>query len=418
MKNVVIIGGGASGLLSAILIKKQCPNCKVTILERLERVGKKILATGNGRCNFSNINVSSDKYNNKTFVEQFIKTFGYQEVSNVFSELGLVSRVDSEGRAYPYSEVANSFLDVLRVNLKKYGIIEKTNFEVTRIVNIGSKDEPQYVIENTRRQTVDADYIVIATGGKASPVLGSNGSGYALLKPWKVKVSNLEPGLVGIKVDTAKIRGLSGLRIKCRAMIYDKKAKENVWTEDGEVLFKDDGISGIVVMQMASIISRYEISRNHLHFYLALDLLPNYNEDELLKVLQQRQAVMKDLEVSEFFVGVFPKILALNILRNAKIDLSGYISDLSINELIRIVNTVKLYDFEYKGMYGFDRAQVTVGGIETSEFKKGTLELTKAPHMYAAGEIINVDGECGGYNMHWAFASACQVAKEITERVK
>lgn len=418
MKNVVVIGGGASGIFSAILIKQNCPDCHVTIVERLERIGKKILATGNGRCNFSNSNVSSEKYNNQKFVEPIINKYNFDVIKSKFTELGLITRIDSEGRAYPYSEVANSFLDVLRVNLKKYKIEEKTNFEVTRIINIGSKEEPQYVIENSRRQTIDADYIVLATGGKASPILGSNGSGYGLLKPWKVKITNTEPGLVGIKVDTTKIRGLSGIRVKCRAMIYDKKAKNNIWEEDGEVLFKDDGLSGIVIMQMASIISRNEVNKSHLHFTTALDLLPNYDDDELLKLFKQRQESMKDLEVSEFFVGIFPKILALNVLRNSKIDLSGYISDLTINELIRMVNTVKLYEFEYKGMYGFDRAQVTVGGIELNEFKKGTLELTKVPHVYACGEIINVDGKCGGYNMHWAFASGYQVASEISERVK
>lgn len=418
MKNVVVIGGGASGLFSAILIKQNCPNCNVIVVERLERVGKKILATGNGRCNFSNKNVSSRKYNDKKFVDPFISRYDFDAIRDKFTELGLITRIDGEGRAYPYSEVANSFLDVLRVNLKKYKIEERTNFEVTRILNIGTKDSPQYVVENTRRQTIDADYIVIATGGKASPVLGSNGSGYALLKPWKVKITNTEPGLVGIKIDPSKIKGLSGVRVKCKAMIYDKKEKQNIWGEEGEVLFKEDGLSGIVIMQMATMIARNEISKSHHHITTSLDLLPDYHEDDLLKLFQQRQSTMKNLEVSDFFVGVFPKILALNVLRNAKIDLSGYISDLTLNELIRIVHTIKLYEFEYKGMYGYDRAQVTVGGISLDEFKPGTLELTKAPNIYACGEIINVDGECGGYNMHWAFASGYQVAKEISERVE
>ena len=256
MKNVVIIGGGASGLFSAILIKQNCPNCNVIVVERLERVGKKILATGNGRCNFSNKNVSSRKYNDKKFVDPFISRYDFDAIRDKFTELGLITRIDSEGRAYPYSEVANSFLDVLRVNLKKYKIEERTNFEVTRILNIGTKDSPQYVVENTRRQTIDADYIVMATGGKASPVLGSNGSGYALLKPWKVKITNTEPGLVGIKIDPSKIKGLSGVRVKCKAMIYDKKEKQNIWEEEGEVLFKEDGLSGIVIMQMATMIAR------------------------------------------------------------------------------------------------------------------------------------------------------------------
>lgn len=418
MKNVVIIGGGTSGLFASIMIKKMCPECHVTVLERLERIGKKILATGNGRCNFSNSNVAPNKYNNKSFVEPFISDFDYHSLCKEFNSLGLITREDSEGRAYPYSEVANSFLDVLRLNMKKYHVEEKCNFEVVKIINDGKKDQPHYIIENSRRQTIEADYVVLATGGKAAPVLGSNGTGYGLLKPFKVKVTNTEPGLVGVKVDPAKIKGLSGIRIKCRVLLHDKKLKQNVWEEKGEVLFKDDGLSGIVIMQLASMISRHEIAKAHYQCTIGLDLLPQYSDERLLDVLVKRQENMGSLEVSDFFVGVFPKILALNILRQAKIDLSGYISDLTMMEFIRIINTIKMYELEYKGMYGFDRAQVTVGGIDLGEFKRGNLELTKAPQIFVCGEVLNIDGECGGYNMHWALASAYHVAKQITERVK
>lgn len=416
MKKIVIIGGGTSGLFSSIYIKKLCPDCEVTVVERLERIGKKILATGNGRCNFSNMHVNNKKYNNTSFVSSTLKELDYKHLVEELDNLGLMTITDSEGRAYPYSEMANSFLDILRINMKKYRVIEKCNFDVNRITNIGSDNEPKFIIEDTRKQRIEADFIVLATGGKASPLLGSNGSGYGLLKPWHIKVTHTEPGLVGVKVDPQGIKGLSGIRIRPKVSLWDKKAKQKVWEECGEVLFKDDGVSGIVIMQMASIIARGEIVKASNHYSFEFDLIPNIDEETLFSMLVKRREAMADAETSEFLNGIFPKVLGFNLIKRSKIDLSSHVENISMKDLIRLTDAIKYFTLEYKGLYGFDRAQVTVGGIDLHEINKHTLEFIRIPQMYACGEVLDVDGECGGYNMHWALASAYVVAKSIKEK--
>ncbi len=411
MSKVVIIGGGASGLFCAISLKKLNPNLDVVILERLERVGKKILSTGNGKCNFSNINVNSVKYNAPNFVCNYLSLLPKEELYKMFSEMGLLYREDSEGRLYPYSESANSFLDVIRNNIKKYGIEEKCNFEVNKLSYV----DDEFIIENTRRQQIEADYVVLATGGKAYPVLGSNGSGYSLLKPWKVKITDTYPGLAGVKVDENDIKGLSGLRFKGKVSLYDTKSKRKIGEEFGEIQFKDEGISGIVIMQLSSIISRFNVLKASNNFLFEVDLLPHLSEDELINLLIERRNIYKSFEAFEYLNGIFPKNLSLLLLKKAKIDLSTYVENITNKEIIKLSSIIKEYTLIYKGQYGFDRAQVTVGGVDLSELNKD-LSLSRLPSMYLCGEIINVDGECGGYNMHWAFVSGYAVAKAIAEK--
>ena len=412
MSKVAIIGGGASGLFCGIMLKKQNPNLDVVILERLERVGKKILSTGNGKCNFSNSLVSAVKYNNPIFVDPFLRYYPKEILYQDLLDFGLLYREDKEGRMYPYSESANSFLDVLRNNAKKYGVIEKCNFEVTKI----NKVYDSFIIENTRRESLEADYVVVAAGGKAYPVLGSNGSGYNLLKPFKVKITETLPGLVGVKVDESEIKGLTGLRYKAKVSLIDKKAKQKVHEEEGEIQFKDDGISGIVIMQMSSIISRSNISRTSQNYYFEIDLLPHIKEDSLIEMLLERRNSFKGFEALEFLNGIFPKNLGLLLLKRSKIDMSSYIENISNKDIIKLAAAIKTFIINYKGLYGFDRAQVTVGGIDLLEVNKDNLSLKKEPNIYVCGEILNIDGECGGFNMHWALVSGYIVSKSIIER--
>jgi len=414
MKRIAIIGGGCSGLFASILLKRWCPDYEVIILERLERVGKKILSTGAGRCNFSNLNLNPTKYNNPQFVNPIIRKLDNEKLIETFESLGLVSTFDSEGRVYPFSEQATSFLDILRLNIKKLKIVEKTNFEAKKITL--NKKNDTFLIEDTRKQVIEANYVVISTGGKASPVLGSNGSGFNLLKPYKVKITETLPGLVGVTVDSQDIKGLSGQRIKACAILYDKKQKKEIWKESGEVLFKDDGLSGIVIMQMASMISRNNINKNTICSSFTLDLMPNTPDEELTKMLFKRKSNFEKLECSEFLSGMFTKTLGFNLIKRAKLDLSQYISDLADRDILRLAHTIKNYTLEYKGLYGFERAQVTVGGIDLSEVNQETLELYKIPKCYACGEVLNVDGECGGYNMHFALASSYVASLAIKEK--
>ena len=414
MQEVAIIGGGAAGLFTALylkyqLIKEDIDDVAIIIYERLERTGKKLLATGNGRCNLSNSKVNKDKYNNPEFVKSFIKQFGFKDLKDFLYQMGLYITTDEVGRAYPHSETANTVLDVLRTKIKQYDIEERCNSEVKKLTKFRNK----FVIETVLNQKFIADYVVMTTGGKAAEIHGSNGSGYTLLKSLKHKVIEPKPGLVSIKTDEQLVKGLSGVRVKAHVSLYERKKKEIVWNEAGEVLFKNDGLSGIVIMQVSSF-----IQHNPGSYFINLDLYPNILWDDLFNDLKKRTKDLADLEVPQILLGMFPKMVSMSILKRAKVDLGGRVKDLKDRDIARIINTIKEFSFEYKGTQDFDKAQVTIGGIDVTEVSNKSLESKKIENLYIAGELLDIDGECGGFNLHWAFASGVAVAKDLVKKIR
>ena len=414
MKEVVIVGGGASGLFAAIALKKMVGNnANITIVERLERVGKKVLATGSGKANFSNSQLKSTNYNHPHFVSKLYKEFGYKETVKFFNELGLLTIVNSEGRAYPKSESSSSLLDVMRNQIRSLGIEEKCNFDVKKI----SKAKGQYVIENTRGIRLNADYVIVAAGGTSTRVLGSNGTGYTILKNLKVKITSVEPGLVGIKTDEQSVKGLEGIRSKAKVRLYVKKNKEPVWENEGEIQFKIGGMSGIVIMEMASHISRMNVIGEQHASHFTVDFYPEFSNDELTKLLNNRQKELNDYTNANFLIGMFHKKLAGIILKKAKVDVAGYVKDMTTKDIDRIVKVIKECQFLIKGLDSFDKSQVTVGGVDIKEIVHETMEIRKLANLYVCGEIIDVDGDCGGFNLQWAWTSAYTAAKAIAKKI-
>ena len=414
MNDVAIIGGGASGLFCAIYIKhllnkENIQDVNITIYERLEKTGKKLLATGNGKCNFSNKHVSKEKYNNPDFVEPLLKKFNYKHLKEFLEELGLYTISDSEGRAYPQSETANSVLDILRTKIKIEGITESCNTDIKKITYMNGK----YILETNRNQKHTADYLVMATGGKACPIHGSNGSGYVLLKPFRHKIIDPKPGLVSIKTDANQVKSLAGIRVKANVLVFDKKQKKTVWEEKGEVLFKPDGLSGIVMMQASTFMQRKNGS-----YKILLDLCPTFTEEQLILDLTKRYEMFKGFEVSQILTGIFNKMLNLAILKKAKIDLSTHVDKLTKKDILKIAKAIKEFEFDYNGTFDFDKAQVTIGGVDVQEVNRLTLESKKSDNLYIIGELLDIDGECGGFNIHWAFTSAVACAANIAEKIK
>lgn len=362
--HTVIIGAGAGGLACAIRLKQNMPDCDVTILERMERAGKKILATGNGRCNFSNTHAEHSK-----------------DVVDFFSSLGLISRADSEGRLYPYSNQASTVLDALIDECNRLKVEIVTDCEALKI----DKD----LSVETDCGIYMADNVVIASGGQAQKNLGSNGSGYELLKSLGHNITPLSPALVMLTSSSKYPRALKGQRVKCSMSI--SLDGEKIKNETGEVLFTDYGLSGIVTMNLSEIASRNFAKENPQKCVVSLDLIPDMSEEEIVKHLNTFNSLK----------GILGGKIAQIIEKQ-----SG-----SNNE--RAAKISKCWQLIITGTKGYNFAQITSGGADLSEFKN--YQSLKLKNLYACGEVLDKQFECGGFNLNFAFYSGICVADEIAK---
>ena len=415
-QTVVIIGGGASGLYASILLKDAAPDLDVIVLERLERVGKKLLATGSGKGNLANANIKPSNvscFNDNEFVAPFIKKYPLATIKKTFLKLGILTTELKDGRIYPKSESANSILDAFRLQMRAKGIKEECNFEMRRIMKNGDK----YIIESTRGLKVEADYVIVSCGGKSSPMLGSNGTAFEVLRKMKVDVTPTYPGLVGIKTDENALKGLDGIRLKALVKLFAKKRSEPIYCESGEIQFKNNALSGIVIMNIESIIARGLVTKDYSSTHLAINLLPEYDLDGLQELMHQRSIAFHNYANTDFLIGIFPKMVAQNILKRSRIPLDGYIADLTAKDLERICANIANWEIIIKDLENFEHSQVTVGGVSLVEVNEN-LELYKYPNIYLTGEVLNIDGLCGGYNLEWAWVSAMAVVDAIKKRLK
>ena len=389
MKKVAVVGAGPSGMLAGIKIKESLGDkVNVVIYEKKDRVGKKILASGNGRCNLSNTDLDMSYYNN-AFVNNIIKEINSTNLRCYFQELGLITMPDSSGRIYPITDMASTVLDILLRKISELQIEVKTNTLVTNI----NKENDKYIL-TTNNELHPFDIVILATGGKSSSYLGSNGEGYALAKELGAKITPLKPGLVGLKTTKDSIKGLNGIRQKVNLKLFNDK-DECIFTENGEVQFKEDGISGIVVMNASRV-----IERTNEDYKLYLDLLPSLTKDDI-KIFFDMHV---ELALAECLEGILPKMMAKLIMEKAK-------------SFKKAINLIKNYPIEITGDYGFDRSQVTLGGVSLDCINRN-LNLKNHKNVYICGELLDIDGKCGGYNLHFAFASGIYVAKRIIEGMK
>lgn len=374
--NVAVIGGGASGILAAIFAARK--GASVTILEKNPRIGKKILATGNGRCNFTNVNACSKDYNSD-FVQYALEKFTPADVIDFFREAGLLSRTEAEGRVYPLSGQATAVLDVLRLELERLSVKVLAEFDVGKI----EKKCDLFEI-SSQNQRLKANKVIIATGGMASPKSGSDGKGYELLKAFGHKTTKLIPSLVQLKTE----KSVGGVRA------YGKVTTQNGISETGEIQFNNYGISGIPVFGIAKYVKKGE--------NVFLDLLPDYTEEEVFGILKTRPKQTMET----YLIGILNKALGQFLLKECGISPLSKMSDtLRDDEMMRIAKKIKSWRFDVTGTMPWENAQVTSGGIERSEIDEKTMESKLVKGLYVTGELLDVDGPCGGYNLHWAWAS-------------
>lgn len=389
---LAIIGGGASGMAAALAAAEN-PDVQVHIFERQARVGRKLLATGNGRCNLTNLNAGTAHYHgeNPAFAETALQAMPPEAVLQWFNQLGLFTVAEESGRVYPYSDQANSVVDVLRLALQKENITLHTGFEVEKICS----KAPGFVVE-CGEQSVSCDRLIIACGGLAGTKLGGSMSGYKLLSKLGHRATRLRPALVQLKTSWPGIAALKGVRANCRAEIY---RDDTLFSHsEGEIQFTDYGISGPVVFE----ISR-DVCQSKGEWRCCLDFVPGMSKESLLNALNQRRAT--NLTCEDLLTGIVHNRLGKVLVKAADIRGNDKVSDLADSQLEEVLTYLKAFEISLTEPLGMDSAQVTAGGVLTDTFDPATLESKLVPGLYACGEVLDIDGDCGGYNLQWAWSS-------------
>lgn len=390
---VLVLGGGASGMMAALTAAED-PSNQVVLLERQNRVGRKLLATGNGRCNLSNLHADVCHYHgdDPSFVSPALRFFSVADTLDYFKQLGLITVSEADGKVYPFSDQANSVVDVLRLALVQRGVDVRCGCEVISI----SKKARGYSVK-TSDEAFYGDKVIVSCGGAAGAKLGGTDLGYRLLTSLGHKVTPVTPSLVQIKTQTAYTKSLKGVRAE--AAVTLKRNGTVCARAEGEVQFTDFGISGPAIFSL----SREAAAEGDR--LLLLDLLTVMSENELTAHLSARRTAAGDLPLEDFLTGTLHNRLGRVVLLYAGFSLEAACSTLSDGDIGRIAKTVKFFPLPVTGVMGMDQAQVTAGGIMTRDFRADTLESRICPGIFATGEVLDIDGDCGGYNLQWAWSS-------------
>ncbi len=410
-KQVAVIGGGAAGLTAAIWAARS--GASAVILEHTDRVGKKILSTGNGRCNLTNSKMEASCYRSgdPQFPMEAISQFGWKDTLRWFSSMGLLCRCRMESYYYPMSDQASAVLDCLRMECSRLGITIRTGIQPERIRRMREGRRSFYEIM-TDQGEVRADAVILACGSKAAPNTGSDGSGYELAKSLGHRIIKPLPALVQLRCQGNHYRQLAGIRTEAdlRLLVNDRE----MWRERGELQITDYGISGIPVFQLSRFAARGMDEGKKVR--VMIDFLPFMDKKESRIFLEQRFAEFGDRNGEDFLTGVLHKKLAAVLLKMAGIRLDQPVSSASIRQREHLLRAIKEYEALVSSVNPFANAQVCCGGVDVREVDPSTMESRLMGDIYFAGEILDVDGICGGYNLQWAWSSGkaagCRAAQK------
>ena len=400
---VAVIGGGASGLFAAATAAGEAQARKlpvrVTIYEANPRVGKKILVTGNGRCNLTNEQMGAQYYRGATeLFEAAYAQFDREATLAFFEDAGLFTRADFAGRVYPMSNQASSVLDALRGVCAERGVKEVTSCKITSL----QKQGEGYILNGEHY----ADRVIVACGGKAAPVHGSDGSGYVLLRPFGVMVTPLYPALTPVCIESFT-KSLKGIRATGRITL--KSAGKVIAEAAGEIQYTDYGLSGIPAMQVSRFAAQTLAEGGEVLAFV--DSAPDIPAEELTQRLLALKQAHPAMTAEDLLAGLLPKRLGTVLIASCSLSPAKEIGGLHDNAVSKIVAAVKRMKYKVSAVRGFADAQVTAGGVAETEIDAAAMELKKAKGLYVCGEIADVDGDCGGYNLQWAFSSGAVAGK-------
>lgn len=400
--DILIIGGGASGLFAAITAAKSGGNKRIIILERQQRVGKKLLITGNGRCNISNLEISPDRYHSNCMhtVTDILNGFALDDTREAFKSMGIVLRSEGD-KLFPYSLQASTVLDVLRFECERLGI--------ETICECYAESISKNHTVRTNLGDFHADAIIIACGGKAAPKTGSDGNGYALLTSLGHSLVKPFPAIVPLKTDVSLTRVMKGVKVEAEVTVIAGNRKQ---TEYGEALFTDYGVSGPAAMQLSRVAAEF-YDKNAT---IRIDFLPQMGYSDVLEYLSERRKKAYKGIAENLTLGLLNKRVGQAVLKYSGIGVKDVCANLKDSDLKKIACSIKKFELKVTGVCGFESAQTTAGGINLDEFNSLTLESKKARGIYACGEVLDCDGDCGGFNLQWAWSSGHAVGKAAAER--
>lgn len=409
-KKVAVIGGGAAGIAAAISVARAAQQTgqvvRVVVIDRLDRVGKKILATGNGRCNLTNLHPTASCYQTACIphLTSILAKMTPRHILDFFDSCGLVCDILPDGKVYPHCYQASMVLDVLRHQMQRLNIQEMCGFDVVDVV-------PQrngFMLQGADQQRLFAHRVIVSTGGQAMPKLGSNGSGYQLMKQLGHRLTPLFPALVPLKSSSPYPKSLQGIRAKVSASMY--QGAHCLGTERGELQFTSYGFSGIPAMQLSHLMVTADHPSHPASKDLVVDFLPDIAFDQVLSMLQQRQANASTVDA--LLLGMVHKKLAAMMLKALRLSSHPKPSaDLGNIQLRQIADILKGWRFSLEGTLPFSHAQVTGGGVTLSDIDPDTMESRLHSGLYLVGELLDVSGACGGFNLHFAWGSGLLAGK-------
>ena len=394
METVVVIGGGASGMMAALTAAED-KNNKVILLERQQRVGRKLLATGNGRCNLTNTGATAENYHgdDPDFVKPALEKFPPEAALGFFGSLGLLTVEEYGGRVYPLSNSANSVVDVLRFALDRAGVELRTACPAREIC----RRDRGYLVR-TDGGELFAHKLIVACGGAAGAKLGGVMDGYELLKPLGHKRTALYPALVQLITPPEYPRALKGVRADGSLRLLS--GSETLAESEGELQFTDNGLSGPAAFDISRVAATAGEGLS-----LSINFFRQYSAGQVLALLKQRRESYPKLESAQLFTGMLHNRLGKMLVKYAGLPQELPLGQLSDGQLERAVQAATNFRLKLLGTEGFDHAQVTAGGVKTTGFNPETLESWFMPGLFVCGELLDVDGDCGGYNLQWAWSS-------------
>ena len=400
MSKVVVIGGGASGLVAAI---QASYNNEVILLEANDKCGKKILLTGNGRCNYWNSDIDINKYNTDNYdvLSDIISIKNQEEVLMFLNNIGIYPKIKN-GYYYPYSNQASSVRTLLMKQLENRNIKVIYNFKVENII----KNNNSFIIKSNDDKII-CDKVILATGSYSYPKTGSDGSGYDLVKSLGHNVNSLSPALVPLKGNESYFKDWEGVRCDSKISLYvnSEKVKEEI----GEIQLTDYGISGICTFNISGLATKNLKLGNRVS--VNINFLPDINN--FYDWFTNRNNNILNHTIEELLESVIPYKLMFVLLKKINIDKNSYWDKLEEVDKRKLANVVQNFELEIIDSHSFDRAQVTTGGISLNDIDVNTMESKIVPGLYLVGEILDVDGNCGGFNLAFAFISGYLAGRGI-----